>query len=1087
MTPTVHRFPLVRKESRRLVRWLSQALLGVCLLCSLGAAEPPRNRFDISAGPAESTLKAYAAQSGREVIFSSATTRSVRTNPVVGSYSADEALEQLLKDTGLVATRDTASGTFSITRAPKAPRAAPDPGVARRPSEAATPAQGTGPKSALSNPAPADETVVLSPFEVRTDLDRGYAASSTLAGSRVRTELRDLAAPISVLTKDLLDDLAAVNLQEALAFAPGAENNFSSLDPSLGNGDNQHLNANANRIRGLSAAAATRNFFSTALRLDTYNSTRIDVSRGPNSILFGLGSPAGVINTTMDRAVFKHQAKVESRFDSEGSHRVNFAVNRNLIDRKLAVLVAGLHEQTQTWQKPTLDHQNRAYAAIQGRPFAQTSINASYENYWNYRQLPISTLSRDFVSAWIAAGRPAQTTWATAPLTPLNPAFVQYNSTAPVFVNGSLGPVPQFYSLGREIRSRGPHENLTGTDAFSLSLPPSVMPPDRNVTGAASFAEMSVRTFTASIEQRVGPNLTFELAFNHERSSRQKLDLASVGVTNVMADPNLVLSDGRANPNFGRYYFQDNPRGLAVEGASEALRLTGTYNLDLTRRSRWFGRHQFSVLGAQEKGESKANNGNREFISSEHTWLPAAARNNLFHGSRRLWRRFYLDDPFQPRGGNLQAVVDQLRFAGETPGPDGVPVISDPFRPGSTAGVRTKSETGSIAGVWQGYLWNNRIVTTFGWRRDRQEIFSNPGLTFGGTGPERNLFMPAAALTLPDQPTNQDAGNTATRGVAFHATSWLSLYYNESNSFSLGGGSRDLYNNIIPGSTGEGRDFGFGTRLLGDRLNVRVTRYETSQIGAGSNNFRQAVRFNFQYIEDAIAAAAGTPRDPNLAPPEAWTTMDYDAKGWEFEAVVNPTPRWRIAGNAAQQQAVQSNIALQARDYLKQRLPLWQRYFDVTAIGTQTIQQLYETGIKPTMDLAAASDGVANAIVSEWRWNLITNYDFAKEGPLRGFSVGGAIRWVAAPPIGYQNKIVDGQTVLDITKPWFGARTFSVDGSLRYAFRAFRTYPVRLQLNIRNLLGNDELAPVRVRSDRSGGVYVAPAPRLFVLSTSISL
>jgi outer membrane receptor protein involved in Fe transport len=301
MTPTVHRFRLVRKESCRLIRWFGQALLGVCLVCSLGAVEAPRNRFDISAGPAESTLKAYAAQSGREVIFSSATTRSVRTNPVVGSYSADEALEQLLKDTGLVATRDTASGTFSITRAPKAPRAAPDPGVARRPSEAATPAQGTGPKSALSNPAPADETVVLSPFEVRTDLDRGYAASSTLAGSRVRTELRDLAAPISVLTKDLLDDLAAVNLQEALAFAPGAENNFSSLDPSLGNGDNQHLNANANRIRGLSAAAATRNFFSTALRLDTYNSTRIDVSRGPNSILFGLGSPAGVINTTKAR------------------------------------------------------------------------------------------------------------------------------------------------------------------------------------------------------------------------------------------------------------------------------------------------------------------------------------------------------------------------------------------------------------------------------------------------------------------------------------------------------------------------------------------------------------------------------------------------------------------------------------------------------------------------------------------------------------------------------------------------------------------------------------------------------------------
>jgi hypothetical protein len=66
------------------VRWLGQAWLGVYLVGSLGAAEPPRKRFEISAGPAESTLKAYADQSGREVIFSSATTGSVRTNPVVG-------------------------------------------------------------------------------------------------------------------------------------------------------------------------------------------------------------------------------------------------------------------------------------------------------------------------------------------------------------------------------------------------------------------------------------------------------------------------------------------------------------------------------------------------------------------------------------------------------------------------------------------------------------------------------------------------------------------------------------------------------------------------------------------------------------------------------------------------------------------------------------------------------------------------------------------------------------------------------------------------------------------------------------------
>jgi hypothetical protein len=37
------------------------------------------------------------------------------------------------------------------------------------------------------------DTVQLSPFEVAVDQDNGYRASGTLAGSRLRTDLRDVA------------------------------------------------------------------------------------------------------------------------------------------------------------------------------------------------------------------------------------------------------------------------------------------------------------------------------------------------------------------------------------------------------------------------------------------------------------------------------------------------------------------------------------------------------------------------------------------------------------------------------------------------------------------------------------------------------------------------------------------------------------------------------------------------------------------------------------------------------------------------------------------------------------------------------
>jgi hypothetical protein len=57
MTPTAHRFRLVRKESCRLVRWFGQSWLGVCLVGALGAAElsatGSRARLSAAGTPAE--------------------------------------------------------------------------------------------------------------------------------------------------------------------------------------------------------------------------------------------------------------------------------------------------------------------------------------------------------------------------------------------------------------------------------------------------------------------------------------------------------------------------------------------------------------------------------------------------------------------------------------------------------------------------------------------------------------------------------------------------------------------------------------------------------------------------------------------------------------------------------------------------------------------------------------------------------------------------------------------------------------------------------------------------------------------------
>jgi outer membrane receptor protein involved in Fe transport len=142
-----------------------------------------------------------------------------------------------------------------------------------------------------------DQAITLSPFEVRTDKDTGYTATSTLAGSRLNTALRDTPASISVFTKEFLGDIGAINVVEALDYALNGSREFTDMT-----GNVVTTNDVVFQFRGFTGASLGRNYFAWSLSSDSYNIERLDFSRGPNSILFGIGGPGGILNTTTKRA-----------------------------------------------------------------------------------------------------------------------------------------------------------------------------------------------------------------------------------------------------------------------------------------------------------------------------------------------------------------------------------------------------------------------------------------------------------------------------------------------------------------------------------------------------------------------------------------------------------------------------------------------------------------------------------------------------------------------------------------------------------------------------------------------------------------
>jgi len=221
-----------------------------------------------------------------------------------------------------------------------------------------------------------EDVYELSPFEVSTEGSDGYSATETLGGTRIRTDYRDLATPLTAVTAQFLEDTASNDNQSLLNYTTNTEvgglyGNFGGMGNDQGIGDRSKLiSPNSNtRVRGLDTADNTRNFFLTEIPWDSFNVDRVEIQRGPNSILFGVGSPAGIINaTTIVAQMNGNTGKLENRFSQFNSNRLVADYNVEVIDDVFAVRVAALFNDEKFRQKPAFNKDERFF------------VTATYQN-----------------------------------------------------------------------------------------------------------------------------------------------------------------------------------------------------------------------------------------------------------------------------------------------------------------------------------------------------------------------------------------------------------------------------------------------------------------------------------------------------------------------------------------------------------------------------------------------------------------------------------------------------------------------------------------------------------------------------------
>lgn len=258
-----------------------------------------------------------------------------------------------------------------------------------------------------------EDTVVLSPFEVTTT-NKGYYAANSMSGTRMNSKIEDLGQSITVMTKEQMTDFAMRDINDVFDYMASTEgtNTYSQFvtDRTGAVVDNVSLNpTTANRVRGIGNANIAFNNIAMTGRVpvDSLWMEALELSRGPNANIFGLGNASGTVNQVPATAnLTRDFTRLEMRGDSYGGWYSSLDVNRKLFKNKLAVRASYKNEHIGFVRKPAGENARRLSFQVKAQPFKNTTVAVSYFSYKANSVRPNYTTPRDYYSDWVSAGKP---------------------------------------------------------------------------------------------------------------------------------------------------------------------------------------------------------------------------------------------------------------------------------------------------------------------------------------------------------------------------------------------------------------------------------------------------------------------------------------------------------------------------------------------------------------------------------------------------------------------------------------------------------------------------------------------------------
>ncbi|XVL51565.1 TonB-dependent receptor [Methylobacter sp. G7] len=274
---------------RRIAKHASAALLlgAAIAVCVSGVALADSQQYNIPSGSLATTLNKLAETGGLQLVYDTAIAGDLQSKGLNGKYSPEAALQQLLGNSGL-SYRMTGNNAVVIEKLPPSSKQEP---------------------TILKAMTVAGNTVK----DVNAPDNKDYKITNAITATKTDTPLMQTPVSVKVVSRQVMKDQQAITVDQVLRNVSGAVSGVGGSGTFFLRGFGNY-NVYRDGYKNQSQWAHTE---------DLANVERVEVLKGPGSILYGRTEPGGLINFVTKQPLDTPYYSLSQQFGSFDLYRTN--------------------------------------------------------------------------------------------------------------------------------------------------------------------------------------------------------------------------------------------------------------------------------------------------------------------------------------------------------------------------------------------------------------------------------------------------------------------------------------------------------------------------------------------------------------------------------------------------------------------------------------------------------------------------------------------------------------------------------------------------------------------------------------------